>query len=255
VAGHSHFANIMHKKARADAKRGKTFSKISRLIMAAVRVGGPKPEDNPRLALVLEKARAANMSKDTIKRAIDRASGNAGGGDFEELTYEGYGPNGVAILIEALTDNRNRTNTDVNTIFNKNGGSMGQSGTVGYLFDRKGEIEVPADQTTEERLFEIVVEAGAEEVSLEDEDGDEPFFLVTTDVPTFDAVRAAIEAAGLEARRAELAMVPNTTVDADEATARKVMKIQTLLEDHDDVQSVTTNLDVSPEIAARLAQD
>ncbi|MDJ0520947.1 MAG: YebC/PmpR family DNA-binding transcriptional regulator [Planctomycetota bacterium] len=255
MAGHSHFANIMHKKARADAKRGKAFSKISRLIMAAVRLGGPKPEDNPRLALAIDKARAANMPKDTIKRAIDRASGAAGGGDFAELTYEGYGPNGVAILIEALTDNRNRTNTDVNTIFNKNGGSMGQSGSVAYLFERKGEIEILAEQTSEEQLFEVAVEAGADDVSLEAEAGDDPFFLITSDVPSFQAVRAAIEAAGLEARRAELTMVPTTTVEADETTARKVMKLQGLLEDNDDVQSVTTNLDVSPDVAAKLAAD
>lgn len=255
MAGHSHFANIMHKKGRVDAKRGKAFSKISRLIMAAVRVGGPKPEDNPRLALCIVKARAANMPKDTIKRAIDRASGAAGGVDFEELTYEGYGPNGVAILIETLTDNRNRTNTEVNTIFNKNGGSMGQSGSVGYLFERKGEIEILAEQTSEEQLFEVAVENGAEDVSLEEEAGDESFFLITTDVASFEPVRKALAAAGLEARRAELAMVPTTTVEADETTARKVMKLQGLLEDNDDVQSVTTNLDVSPDVAAKLAAD
>jgi YebC/PmpR family DNA-binding regulatory protein len=255
VAGHSHFANIMHKKGRVDAKRGKTFSKISRLIMAAVRVGGPKPEDNPRLALCIVKARAANMPKDTIKRAIARASGTAGGVDFVELTYEGYGPNGVAILIEVLTDNRNRTNTEVNTIFNKNGGSMGQSGSVGYLFERKGEIEIAAEQTSEEQLFEVAVESGAEDVSLEDEAGDDAFFLITTDVPSFESVRKAIAEAGLEARRAELAMVPTTTVEADEKTARKVMRLQALFEDNDDVQAVTTNLDVSPEVAALLAAD
>ncbi len=255
MAGHSHFANIMHKKGRVDAKRGKAFSKISRLIMAAVRVGGPKPEDNPRLALCIVKARAANMPKDTIKRAIDRASGTAGGVDFEELTYEGYGPNGVAILIEVLTDNRNRTNTEINTIFNKNGGSMGQSGSVGYLFERKGEIEITADQTSEEQLFEVAVEKGAEDVSLEQESGDDAFFLVTTDVPSFETVREAIEAAGLETRRAELAMVPTTTIEADEKTARQVMKLQSLFEDNDDVQTVTTNLDVSPEVAAKLAAD
>lgn len=255
MAGHSHFANIMHKKGRADAKRGKAFSKISRLIMAAVRVGGPKPEDNPRLALCIVKARAANMPKDNIKRAIDRAGGGSSGTDFVELTYEGYGPKGVAILIEALTDNRNRTNTEVNTIFNKNGGSMGQSGSVGYLFERKGEIEVSAEQTSEEQLFEVAVEVGAEDVSLEAEAGDEPFFLITTDVPSFEPVRKAIAAAGLEARRAELGMVATTTVEADETTARKVMKLQGLFEDNDDIQAVTTNLDVSAEVAAKLAAE
>lgn len=255
MAGHSHFANIMHKKARADVKRGKAFSKISRLIMAAVRVGGPKPEDNPRLQLAIEKARAANMPKDTIKRAIDRASGAAGGGDFEELTYEGYGPNGVAILVEALTDNRNRTNTDVNLIFNRNGGSLGNSGSVAWMFERKGEIEIAASATSEEQLFEVAVEAGAEDVTLMDDDPDEPRFLVTSDVTSFDAVQQALASAGLEFARAELAMIPSNTIEADEDTARKVMKIQGLLEDNDDVQSVTTNLDVTPEVAARLAAE
>jgi len=255
VSGHSHFANIMHKKGRADAKRGKIFSQISRLIMAAVRIGGPKPEDNPRLGLAIEKARAANMPKDTIKRAIDRASGTAGGSDYLELTYEAYGPNGVAILIETLTDNRNRTNTDLNTIFNKNGGSMGQSGSVAYLFERKGEVEITADQTNEEQLFEVAVEAGADDVALEEEAGDDAFFLITCDVGVFEAVRAAVSAAGLKAGRAELLMVPTMTVEADEATARKVMRLQTLLEDNEDVQTVTTNLDVSAEVAAKLAAD
>ncbi len=255
MAGHSHFANIMHKKARTDAKRGKAFSKISTLIMAAVRVGGPKPEDNPRLALCIDKARAANMPKDNIKRAIARASGATGGTDYVELTYEGYGPNGVAILIETLTDNRNRTNTEINIIFRKNGGSIGSPGSVAYLFERKGVIEITAAQTTEEQLFEIAVEAGAEDVALQGETDDDAFFLITSDVPSFAAVLAAIKEAGLEARRSELAMIPSTTVDADEKTARKVMKLQGLFEDNDDVQSVTTNLDVSAEVAAILAAD
>ena len=254
MAGHSHFANIMHKKARADAQRGKAFSKISRLIMAAVRMGGPKPEDNPRLALAIDKARAANMPKDTIKRAIDRASGAAAAGDFEELTYEGYGPNGVAILVETLTDNRNRTNTDVNTIFNKNGGSMGASGSVAWMFERKGQIEIPAEQTSEEQLFEVAVEAGADDVTLLDEGTDDARFLVSCDVASFQDVKAAVEGAGLTLGRAEFAMIPGNTVEADEDTARKMMKLQAKLEENDDVQTVTTNLDVSPEVAAKLAE-
>lgn len=253
MAGHSHFANIMHKKARADAQRGKAFSKISRLIMAAVRMGGPKPEDNPRLALAIDKARAANMPKDTIKRAIDRASGASASGDFEELTYEGYGPNGVAILVEVLTDNRNRTNTDVNTIFNKNGGSMGATGSVAWMFERKGQIEIPAAQTSEEQLFEVAVEAGADDVTLLDEGSDEARFLVVCDVASFQDVKASIEGAELTTLRAEFAMIPGTTVQADEDTARKVMNLQGKLEENDDVQTVTTNLDVSPEVAAKLA--
>jgi YebC/PmpR family DNA-binding regulatory protein len=254
VAGHSHFANIMHKKGRADAARGKAFSKISRLIMAAVKMGGPKPEDNPRLSLAIEKARAANMPKDTIKRAIARASGTAEGADYEELTYEGYGPNGVAMLVETLTDNRNRTGGEVRMIFDRNGGSLGSTGSVAWMFERKGECEVKVGATSEEKLFELAVEAGAEDVARMD-DGEDSVFLITSDVGAFEDVKSALKAARLKPVRAELAMVPSTTIDADEQTARRIMRIQGLLEDNDDVQSVTTNLDVSPEIAAILAAE
>ena len=255
MAGHSHFANIMHKKGRMDAKRGKTFSKISRLIMAAVRLGGPNERDNPRLSLAIEKARAANMPKDTIKRAIDRASGAAGGADYEELVYEGYGPGGVAMLIETLTDNRNRTNGDVRSLMDKNGGSMGATGSVGYLFDVKGQFDIRAANTTEEQLFEITLEAGAEEIELLDEGTDDAIFQITCEASAFRAVKAALEKAGIETSRAETLKVASTMVEADERIARKIMKLQSVLEDHDDVQSVTTNLDVSPEVAALLAAD
>ena len=254
MAGHSHFANIMHKKGRADAARGKAFSKISRLIQAAVRQGGPKPEDNPRLALAIDKARAANMPKDTIKRAIARASGTAEGTDYTELTYEGYGPNGVAMLVETLTDNRNRTGGEVRVIFDRNGGSMGASGSVAWMFERKGQFEIKADQTDEESLFELAVEAGAEDVAQMGE-GDDAVFLVTTDVAAYEDVKKALTDAGLETSRAELAMLPTNTVDADEEIARKIMRLQGLLEDNDDVQTVTTNLEVSPEVAAKLAAE
>lgn len=255
MAGHSHFANIMHKKARADAKRGKAFSKISRLIMAAVRMGGPKPEDNPRLALAMDKARAANMPKDTIKRAIERASGTAGGADFDELTYEGYAPGGVAVLVETLTDNRNRTGGEVRVIFDRNGGSIGASGSVAWMFDRKGEIEVPASTTSEEELFEVAADAGADDVELLDPGTDDARFLVTTEAAAFERVKQAVGEAGLEPTRAEYSMVPSNTVEADEDTARKVMRLQALLEDNDDVQTVTTNLDVAEDVAAKLAAE
>ncbi len=255
MAGHSHFANIMHKKARADAKRGKAFSKVSRLIMAAVKLGGPKPEDNPRLQLALDKARAANMPKDTIKRAIDRASGNVDGADYVELTYEAYGPSGVAMLIEVLTDNRNRSSTDVRTILDKNGGSLAATGAVSYLFTRQGEFDIPAVSTSEEQLFEIAIEAGAEDIVLLDAGTDDARFLVTCPAGSFQEVKTALDGAGLKPTRAEFTMVASTSVDADEATARKIMKIQGLLDDNDDVQSVTTNLEVSADVAAKLAAE
>jgi YebC/PmpR family DNA-binding regulatory protein len=253
VAGHSHYANIMHKKARTDVLRGKAFSKFSRLIMAAVKVGGPKPEDNPRLSLAIEKARAGNMPKDTIKRAIGRASGTVEGQDYLELTYEGYGPSGVAMLVETLTDNRNRTSTEVNTIFNKNGGSMGATGSVAWMFERLGQFEIAASKTSEEQLFETAVEAGADDVELVDAGADDARFLVSSPGPAFEAVKAALAGAGLETLRAEFAMIPSNTVEADERTARQIMRLQELFEDNDDVQTVTTNLDVSAEVAAKLA--
>ncbi|MDJ0973051.1 MAG: YebC/PmpR family DNA-binding transcriptional regulator [Planctomycetota bacterium] len=255
MAGHSHFANIMHKKGRADAKRGKAFSKISRLIMAAVRMGGPNERDNPRLSLALLKARAANMPKDTIKRAIARASGTAEGVSYEELVYEGYGPGGVAMLVETLTDNRNRTGGEVRVIFDRNGGSLGSSGSVAYLFERKGQFDIPAAQTSEEQLFDIVLEAGAEEIEQLDEGTADAHFQVTCEAGAFDAVEKALEEAGIEPTRAEIVKVPSTWVEADESIARKIMRITDLLDDHDDVQSVTTNLDISAEVAAKLAAD
>ncbi len=255
MAGHSHFANIMHKKGRADAKRGKAFSKISRLIMAAVRIGGPNERDNPRLGLALEKARAANMPKDTIKRAVARASGTAEGTEYVELVYEGYGPGGVAMLVETLTDNRNRTGGEVRVLFDRNGGSLGSTGSVAYLFDRKGQFDIPAARTTEEQLFEIVLEAGAEEIEALDEGSDDAIFQVTCEQGSFQDVKQALSDAEIEPGRAELVMVPSTWVEADEALARKIMKIQGLLDDHDDVQTVTTNLDISAEVAATLAAE
>ncbi len=249
MAGHSHFANIMRVKARVDARRGKTFSKISRLIQAAVRVGGPQPRDNLRLAFAVEKAKAANMPKDTIQRLIDKASGAAGGDDFEEVTYEAYGPGGVALLIEALTDNRHRTAPEVRVILDRNGGRIGTSGSVAWMFERKGQVEVPADQVEEDRLYELVIDAGAEDIVREGER-----FVITCSVAGLHDVKAALEEAGIEPSRAEFEMTPKSTVDADEETARKVMRIQDLLEDNDDVQTVTTNLEVSEEVAARLAE-
>ena len=249
MAGHSHFANIMRVKARVDARRGKSFSKISRLIQAAVRMAGPNPRDNLRLAYAIEKAKAANMPKDTIQRIVDKASGGAGGEDFHEVTYEAYGPGGVALMIEALTDNRKRTAPEIRVILDRNGGRIGTSGSVSWMFERKGQVDVPLDAVDEDRLYELVIDAGADDIEREDER-----FVISCPVAALADVKAALEEAGIEPARAELEMMPKSTVDADEDTARKVMRIQTLLEDNDDVQTVTTNLDVSEEVAARLAE-
>jgi YebC/PmpR family DNA-binding regulatory protein len=255
MAGHSHFANIMRVKARVDARRGKAFSKISRLLQAAVRQAGPNPRDNLRLQYAVDKAKAENMPKETIQRIIDRASGAAGGDGFAEVTYEAYGPGGVAILVEALTDNRNRTAPEVRLILDRNGGSIGNSGTVAWMFERKGMIEIPTERIDEERLFEIALEAGAEDIVREGQGTDDERYVVSTAVADFEPVRKALVGAGVALSRAELEMSPKTTVEADEQTARTIMKIQALLEDNDDVQAVSTNLDVSEDLAAKLAEE
>ncbi|MHC5010352.1 MAG: YebC/PmpR family DNA-binding transcriptional regulator [Planctomycetota bacterium] len=255
MAGHSHFANIMRVKARMDARRGKVFSKISRLIQAAVRQGGPNLRDNLRLQYAVDKAKAANMPKDTIQRIIDKASGAAGGDAFEEVTYEAYGPGGIAILIEALTDNRNRTAPEVRIILDRNGGSVGTSGSVSWMFERKGEFDIPSHLVTEERLYELVIDAGAEDITREGEGTDDARFVVTCPAGAFEEVKAALADAQIEPSRAEFVMSPSTTVDADEDTARKIMRIQALLEDNDDVQTVNTNLDVSEDVAEKLARE
>ena len=257
MAGHSHFANIMRTKARVDARRGKAFSKISRLIQAAVRVGGPHARDNLRLQYAIEKAKAANMPKDTIQRIVDKASGAAGGADFVEVTYEAYGPGGVAILIEALTDNRNRTAPEVRVILDRNGGNIGNAGSVAWMFERKGVVEIPTERVSEEVLFDVALEAGADDIVREGggDGGGAERFVVTSTVTSFEPLRRALVDAGIEPLRAELEMVPSSTVQADEDTARKVLKFQALLEDTDDVQSVTTNLDVTEDVAARHAED
>lgn len=253
MAGHSHFANIMRVKARVDARRGKTFSKLSRLLLAAVRQGGPNVRDNFRLQYAVEKAKAANMPKDTIQRLIDKASGAAGGDAYEEVTYEAYGPGGVALLIETLTDNRNRTVPEIRLILDRNGGRIGNSGSVAWMFDRKGRIEIPVDRVNEERLYEIVIDVGAEDITR-DETGERSCFVVTCPGGALGDVTTALREAGVEPGRAELEMVAKSTVVADEETAGRVMRLQTRLEDNDDVQSVTTNLDVSEEVATRLAE-
>jgi YebC/PmpR family DNA-binding regulatory protein len=255
MAGHSHFANIMRAKARVDARRGKIFNKVSRLIQAAVRQGGPSIRDNLRLQYAVEQARAANMPKDTIQRLVDKASGAAGADGFEEVTYEAYGPGGVALFIEALTDNRNRTAPEVRMLLDRNGGSIGNAGAVAWMFERKGRIEIPADEVAEERLFEVVIDAGADDIQRETEDREAPVFVVSCPAAAFGDVKEALGRAGLEPSRAELLMVPKSTVEVDEDTVRRVMALQAALEDNDDVQSVTTNLEVDAEVAARLAAE
>lgn len=238
MAGHSKWANIKHKKARQDAKRGKVFTKLIREITVAARMGGGDPNDNPRLRLAMDKALAQNMPKDTIERAIERGAGGGEGSNVEELTYEGYGPGGVAILVEVMTDNRNRTVAEVRHAFGKHGGNLGTDGSVAYLFTRQGVVSF-APGADEERVMEASLDAGAEDIDVE-EDGS---VSVITPWERLGDVVTALREAGLEPEHAEVAMVASTEVPCEHDQAQTVLKLIDALEELDDVQNVYSNGD------------
>lgn len=239
MSGHSKWATIRHKKGAQDAKRGKLFSKLIKEITVAAKMGGGDDEANPRLRAAVLKAKAANMPKDNIERAIKKGTGELGGEDYAELSYEGYGPNGVAILVDALTDNKNRTAADVRSIFSKNGGNLGESGCVSYLFSRKGIIGYDAERYVEDEILEAALEAGADDVATS---GDT--IEVSTTPETFEAVMSSLTEAGYEHTVAEISRVPETTVSLDAEGTRKALRLIDLLDDHDDVQEVATNLEI-----------
>ncbi len=247
MAGHSKWANIKHRKAGQDAKRGKIFTKIIREITVAAKLGGGNPADNPRLRAVMDKALGANMTRDTIDRAIARGAGTAENENLEELVYEGYGPGGVAILCETLTDNKNRTVAEVRHGFSKFGGSMGTSGSVAYLFERTGVINFVSG-ADEEAIMESALDAGAHDV-VSNEDGS---IEVCTTLETFGPTQDALRAAGLEPERAEMTMIASTEVELDLEGAEKMLKLVEHLEDLDDVQNVYSNANISDEIAEQL---
>ena len=247
MAGHSKWANIKHRKAAQDAKRGKVFTKLIRELVVAARAGGPQPEDNSRLRAAVDKALGANMKRDTVDKAIARGAGNAEGDNYDEVTYEGYGVGGVAVLVECMTDNRNRTVADVRHAFSKRGGNLGTDGSVAYLFNRLGQILYPTG-VNEERVMEIALEAGADDVI----DHDDGSVEVLTPWEEFLAVKDAMQAAGLEHESADVIMQPSTSVTLDKAGAEKVMGLVDMLEDLDDVQNVYTNADIPDAVLAEL---
>lgn len=247
MAGHSKWANIKHRKAAQDAKRGKVFTKLIRELVVAARASGPQPEDNPRLRAAVDKALGANMKRDTIDKAIARGAGNAEGDNYEEVIYEGYGVGGVAVLVECMTDNRNRTVADVRHAFSKRGGNLGTDGSVAYLFNRLGQILYPPG-VNEEQVMEVALEAGADDVI----DHDDGSVEVLTPWEEFLAVKDAMQAAGLEHESADVIMQPSTSVTLDRAGAEKVMGLVDMLEDLDDVQNVYTNADIPDAVLAEL---
>jgi YebC/PmpR family DNA-binding regulatory protein len=250
MSGHSKWSSIKHKKGAADAKRGKLFSKLARAIIVAAREGGPDPANNLALQNAVEKARSYSMPKDNIERAIARGSGAGADSEaFEQITYEGYGPNGVAIIVEALSDNRNRTAADVRHIFAKNDGNLGGSGAVAWLFERRGIILVDADRADEDSVMLAAAEGGADDVV---QDGSS--FQVTTSPDVLSAVRESLEEAGIEIDSAETTMVPKTTIElGDEVAARKTLRLIDELEELDDVNDVYANFDIPEQLLEAVA--
>lgn len=247
MSGHSKWATIKHKKAAVDAKRGKEFSKLIRFIEVAAREGGGDPDMNPTLATAISKARDASMPNDNIQRAIKRGTGDLEGVTYEEMSYEGYGPGGVAIYVTVLTDNRNRAAAEVRSTFSKNGGNLGEPGSVAWKFDKKGVIIVPGDAIDEDTLLELALEAGAEDVKTE-----ESSFEVLTEPSDLSEVRKALEGADVKFDSAEVTLLPQTTTPVEEAKAAQVLRLIERLEDLDDVQDVYCDFDIPEEVMAKL---
>ena len=249
MGGHSHWAGIKHKKALIDAKRGKVWTKISREITIAAKMGGGDPTGNPRLRRAIDDGRAANMPLDTIKRAIQKGTGEIPGATYEELTYEGYGPGGVAILVEVTTDNRNRTGSEIATLFTKNGGNKGEAGCVAWMFKPQGLIRVKKSSVKDEDAFmSHALEAGADDLSTDDSE----FCEVIVSPLNLDKAKDALAKAGYEIESATSIMKPDTTITLDQATAEKVLALVDVLEEHDDVKNVHSNFDIPDEILAKL---
>ncbi len=249
MAGHSHWAGIKHKKALVDSKRGKLWSKLSKAIMVAAKMGGGDPDTNVRLRTAIADARAASMPKDNIERAIKKGTGELEGGNVEEVLYEGYGPGGVAILCDILTDNRNRTAPEIRKLFDVHGGKLGSPNSVSWMFERKGLIVIDQQAVDEDRLLEIVLEAGGDDVSSEG-----GRYEVTCEPDQYMGVCDALESAGIAIESKQITRIPKDTVSLDGPTARKALQLLEALDDHDDVQNVSANLDIPEDLLAELQQ-
>ena len=247
MSGHSKWAGIKHKKAKVDAQRGRVFTKIIREITVAARVGGGDPGGNPRLRTAVQAGKAVNMPADNIERAIKKGTGELEGVTYEEITYEGYGPGGVAVLVEVLTDNKNRTVGEIRKIFSRHGGNLGESGCVAFLFEKKGYIQVDAAKVDEDKLMTIALDAGAEDLR-----GEESVFAVTAAPKDFEKVRDAIVKSGIQPISAEITKLPKSSVRLEGRPAEQMLRLMEELEEHDDVQHVYANFDIPEEIMAAL---
>ena len=248
MSGHSKWASIKHKKGAADAKRGKVFTKLIKEITVAARMGGGDPDGNPRLRAAIAAAKAEHMPKENITRGIKKGTGELEGTSYEEASYEGYGPGGVAVMLEVFTDNRNRTVAEVKNLFDRHGGSLGEPGCVAWMFDKKGYILFDKDKVDEEKLLEIALEAGAEDVNEEDTQVE-----VITSPTDFESVKDAIDAAGLSYELAEISMMPKNTVKVEGKKAQQVLNLMQSLEDHDDVNHVYANFDIPDEVMEAMS--
>lgn len=248
MSGHSKWSSIKHKKGAADAKRGKVFSKLIKEITVAARLGGGDPDGNPRLRTAISAAKAENMPKDNIERAIKKGSGELDGVSYEEASYEGYGPGGVAVLVDCLTDNRNRAVADVKHLFERNGGTLGEPGCVAWMFEQKGLVVFDRDKVDEEQILELALEAGAEDVKEEETE-----FNVLTDPSDFESVKKAFDDAGLSYTFSEVTMIPKNTVKVEGKKAQQMVSLMQALEDNDDVSNVYANFDISDDVLEALS--
>ena len=244
MSGHSKWSTIKHKKGAADAKRGKIFTRILKEMTVAARMGGGDPNGNPRLRAAVAEAKANNMPKDNIERAIKRGTGELEGATYEEITYEGYGPGGVALIVEAMTDNTNRTTPEIRHIFEKNGGNLGTPGSVKFQFERKGYFAIEKSAVGEDKLMEVALEAGADDLQTDDADA----FEVYTSPENFEQVRQALEKNEIPATEAKLGQIPQNYIKLDESKSKSMMRLLEMLDDHDDVQNVWSNFDVPEEM-------
>src|ERR1041385_3343447 len=244
MSGHSKWSTIKHKKGAADAKRGKVFTRIIKEMTIAARLGGGDPDANPRLRAAVAEAKANNMPKDNIERAIKRGTGELEGATYEEITYEGYGPGGVALMVECMTDNSNRTTPEIRHIFEKNGGNMGTPGSVRFQFERKGYFAVEKSAASEDKLMEVALEAGADDLQTDDADA----FEIYTAPENFEQVRQALEKNNVPTVEAKLGQIPSNYVKLDEQKSKQMMRLMEMLDDQDDVQNVWTNFDVPEEM-------
>lgn len=248
MSGHSKWATIKRKKGKLDAQRGRMFTKLIKEISIAARNGGGDSDSNPRLRTAIQTAKAANMPQDNIKKAIQKGTGELPGVTYEEATYEGYGPGGVAVILETVTDNKNRTVAEIRHLFSKYNGNLGETGCVGWMFDKRGQILISKDKIDEEKLMDLVLEAGADDLV-----GQEDMFEVITPFEKFEAVKSAVEGAGIEYNEANIDMLPQSTVKLEGSKAESMMKLMMSLEEHDDVQNVYANFDIDESLMEKLS--